>query len=445
MLQGVYHQPYAYDDLYSTQPTERMPRDPMEGDTVLINATSWPIESGQTVWITWTKNGVAQPVIGASWQYNDGNNSYWQASLGRFTRGDRIEYLVHANEDSANEQVIGPFSFLVISWSTVTGVTGYTDNGSSVDVHVGDSAGSFSPVIRFAFPTDDGFHLQLAPSGAGLTIAGPSHYTVTDSPDTLMIATAALVLKIQKSPYRLAVYQGDGTTLIVRQYDPAVFRNFGWASDGQSIISRIEDHYLTPNGERFYGFGERYDYLDQRGAMSTSTSTTSTETRRRPTGPICRCRCSSTRPATGSTSPVPPTRSLTSVPTTPIWSGLPSMCSADSARRWSITSSRGCPEPSWIGIPASPAGPSSRRNGPSGCGCRQTSGTPRPWSRPRWTTPTSTRSRPRRSSWSSGATRRPSISGRGRSTRPNQATRRSATATSPSYPTAPGRTRAHGC
>lgn len=117
-----------------------------------------------------------------------------------FTRGDRIEYLVHANEDSANEQVIGPFSFLVISWSTVTGVTGYTDNGSSVDVHVGDSAGSFSPVIRFAFPTDDGFHLQLAPSGAGLTIAGPSHYTVTDSPDTLMIATAALVLKIQKSP-----------------------------------------------------------------------------------------------------------------------------------------------------------------------------------------------------------------------------------------------------
>ena len=265
MLQGVYHQPYAYDDLYSTQPTERMPRDPMEGDTVLINATTWPIESGQTVWITWTKNGVAQPVIGASWQYNDGNNSYWQASLGRFTRGDRIEYLVHANEDSANEQVIGPFSFLVISWSTVTGVTGYTDNGSSVDVHVGDSAGSFSPVIRFAFPTDDGFHLQLAPSGAGLTIAGPSHYTVTDSPDTLMIATAALVLKIQKSPYRLAVYQGDGTTLIARQYDPAVFRNFGWASDGQSIISRIEDHYLTPNGERFYGFGERYDYLDQRG------------------------------------------------------------------------------------------------------------------------------------------------------------------------------------
>ena len=87
MLQGVYHQPYAYDDLYSTQPTERMPRDPMEGDTVLINATSWPIESGQTVWITWTKNGVAQPVIGASWQYNDGNNSYWQASLGRFTPG----------------------------------------------------------------------------------------------------------------------------------------------------------------------------------------------------------------------------------------------------------------------------------------------------------------------------------------------------------------------
>ena len=72
-------------------------------------------------------------------------------------------------------------------------------------------------------------------------------------------------MKIQKSPYRVAVYKADGTTLIARQYDPATFRNVGWASDGATTVTKIEDHWYSPSGERFEGFGERYDYLDQRG------------------------------------------------------------------------------------------------------------------------------------------------------------------------------------
>jgi hypothetical protein len=48
-LGGVYHNPTGIDELYSTEPTERAPRDPMAGDTVFIKATTWPIEPGQTV------------------------------------------------------------------------------------------------------------------------------------------------------------------------------------------------------------------------------------------------------------------------------------------------------------------------------------------------------------------------------------------------------------
>lgn len=264
-LGGVYHNPTGIDELYSTEPTERVPRDPMAGETVYIRATTWPIEPGQTVWITWSKNGVNQTPIGAAWQYNSGNNSYWQANLGSFVRGDSISYTVNADVYGANQKSIGPFSFKVTSWSTVTNVTGYTNNGTSVDVTTGDSAGSFTPKIRFAFPTSDSFRVQIAPTGSGLNISGLSGYSVSDSGGTLQIATSDLVLKIQKNPYRLAVYKGDGTTLITQQYDPSIFRNIGWASDGTSTVTKIEDHFLTPSGERFSGFGERYDYLDQRG------------------------------------------------------------------------------------------------------------------------------------------------------------------------------------
>src|SRR5262245_18034920 len=264
-LSGVYHNPYGIDELYSTEPTERAPRDPMAGESVYLKATTWPIEAGQSVWITWPKNGVAQTPIGAAWQYNNGNNTYWQISMGSFVRGDQISYTVRADVNGSGQISTGPFSFKVTSWSNVTNVTSYTNNSTSVDVTTGDSAGSFTPKIRFAFPTLDSFRLQLAPSGSGLSISGLSSYSVSDNASTLTISTSALVLKIQKTPYRLAVYKGDGTTLITRQYDPAGFRNLGWASDGSSTITRIEDHYLSPAGERFGGFGERYDYLDQRG------------------------------------------------------------------------------------------------------------------------------------------------------------------------------------
>lgn len=264
-LDGVWHSPYGADELYATEPTERAPRDPMAGDDVQLNVTTWPVAPGQSAWITWKLNGVDQTPRGAAWDHNSGNNTYWKIDLGGFARGDRVEYTVHADVNGAGQRDIGPFSFTVTSWSSVTDVTSVIDNGTSVDIVTGDSAGDFTPRIRFAFPRLDGFDTQISPTGSGLDLAGLTDYTVDDAATQVTIATDLIVLRIDKAPYRLSVYEGDGTTLITRQYDPAQFHNIGWASDGSSTVTKIEDHFLSPTGERFEGFGERYDRLDHRG------------------------------------------------------------------------------------------------------------------------------------------------------------------------------------
>lgn len=265
VLTGVFHSPYGFDELYGTQPTERAPRDPMAGQNVNLKLTTWPVSPGQTTWITWTRNGVAQTPIGAAFDYNSGNNTYWSLNMGSFNRGDQISYTVRANVDGAGEKTTGPFAFAVTSWSGPGNVSTHTNNTTSVDVTTTDTAGSFTPKIRFAFPAVDRFRVQIAPTGTGLNITGTSSYTVTSTASTLTLATSALQVKIQKTPYRVSVYKADGTTLIARQYDPASFRNVGWASDGATTVTKIEDHWYTPAGERFEGFGERYDQLDQRG------------------------------------------------------------------------------------------------------------------------------------------------------------------------------------
>src|SRR5437868_5177718 len=189
MLERVAHSPYGHDDLYSTEQTERFPRDPMAGDTVWINASTSPVEMGQTVWITWTKNGASQPPVAAQWQVSQNDVSRWSASLGQFSRGDLIEYSVHGNENSANELVVGPFTFAVTSWTGVTVVTGRTDNGTSLDIALGDAAGSQTPVLRLAFPQPDTLHVQFSPTGKGLGIAGQKAYVLTEDPATLRLAT----------------------------------------------------------------------------------------------------------------------------------------------------------------------------------------------------------------------------------------------------------------
>lgn len=266
MIQGVYHQPYGDDNLYRREPTERAPRDPMAGNKVVINASTWPVEMSQTVWITWTKEGVAQPDIGAVWQRSADNTSYWQAELGPFERGDQISYTVHANENQSNEKTVGPFGFAVTSWSHLTKVTGHVDNTTSVDIKVGDSAKStFRPVVRLAFPTADTLRVQLSPTGGGINATEQPVYRLTDHTDHLTLRTTELVVKITKDPFRLGIYKHDGVTLITQQYDPGQFHNLGWASDGVQQVTRIEDHYEASTDAGFYGFGERYDYFNQYG------------------------------------------------------------------------------------------------------------------------------------------------------------------------------------
>ncbi len=103
-LDGIWHNPYGIDDLYDHEPTEIYPLTPIAGEMIYIKSTTWPIEPGQSVWLTYTKNGEPQQDVGAEWKYNDGNNSYWEAAIGPFAQGDVIEYTVYADKDGQNTQ-----------------------------------------------------------------------------------------------------------------------------------------------------------------------------------------------------------------------------------------------------------------------------------------------------------------------------------------------------
>nr|WP_243450130.1 TIM-barrel domain-containing protein [Neobacillus terrae] len=237
----------------------------MAGDNVIIHITTWPIEPGQTAWVTWTKNGVEQPVVGAAWDYNSGNNSYWKANLGSFAKGDVITYTVHGNKDGTNQKDIGPYTFKVSGWESIKNISSFNNYTNHVVFNAVPNTGSFSPKINISFTSDDVFRVQLSPNGSGTLATGLSNYTVTDNATETWINTPKIKIKMTKNPFRMDVYKPDGTTLITREYDSSLNRNMAWATDGSSSITKVEDHLYSNSTEAIFGLGEHYDQLNKRG------------------------------------------------------------------------------------------------------------------------------------------------------------------------------------
>ncbi|WP_205600796.1 TIM-barrel domain-containing protein [Gracilibacillus sp. YIM 98692] len=264
-LDGVYHDPYGIDGLYDVKPTERSPRDPVAGEEVSINVTTWPVEPGQATWVTWTKNGVEQPVVNGDFKYNEGNNTYWEINLGTFSQGDKIEYTVHADKDGTNEKTIGSFNFTVTDWEKLTSIDSYTNEGDHVTFVGSSTNDSFSPEMSLSFSADDVFRVQMSPNGMGIFESGLKNYNVSENSSEVVVSTPKLQVKIQKDPYKMSVYESDGETVIAEEYDPSENRTAGWLTDGESSINKVENNFYTPVNEEFFGFGERYNQIGKRG------------------------------------------------------------------------------------------------------------------------------------------------------------------------------------
>ncbi|MHA6481105.1 TIM-barrel domain-containing protein [Paenibacillus sp. strain BS8-2] len=266
-INGVWHTPYGVEDRYIAEAAERYPQDPKAGEDVFVKLNTWPIEPGQSVWIEWELNGVPQSAIGGSWKYNDSgtNNTFWEVALGDFNKGDHVEYTVKADQYGSNQKSIGPFEFTVTDWESIASVSSYTDNGTHLVLNAAANTGSFSPKINLAFDSADVFRVQMSPNGTGAFATGVDVFSVTDNTTFYTVTTADLVIKIDKNPFKMNVYESDGTTLIAQHYNPGSNRNMSWLTDGTSIIDKVQDNFYTPSNEEFYGFGERYNNFGKRG------------------------------------------------------------------------------------------------------------------------------------------------------------------------------------
>lgn len=110
-------------NVWHLQPdTPRTPLRPSAGEWVTLEIGTWPIESGQSVSVTYAVAPGDERRTDAVWRHNEGANSYWRAEIGPFASGDVVRYRIwgHSREGAVEGRAtsfrVGPKLYLALLW-----------------------------------------------------------------------------------------------------------------------------------------------------------------------------------------------------------------------------------------------------------------------------------------------------------------------------------------
>lgn len=271
---GLLHDPYGLEHPYEQAPTERFPRDPIAGQPVALGVATWPPGAVEKVWADWAIEGLDEVVeVEGCWVRNDEERSYWRVQLPAFRRGQQVVYQLHARQGDRCLRSEA-FSFCVAGWCRVEAVVGYCLATDHLELECTSGDPDRRPGVLIDFPAPHVLHLRLDVTTAGgrrrdgsgrLPVDGrrPStrvaYQVVEETAERIVVATKGSGVTIQHRPYRLGVYTPDGKPLLL-QKEP-----LAWLVGEGNQALRVRQTFASPPEESFYGFGERYNALDQRG------------------------------------------------------------------------------------------------------------------------------------------------------------------------------------
>lgn len=272
-LAQLVHVPYGNKHPYEQLPTERSPRDPRAGEAVTLGLATAPAGAAEEVWAEWRteeQNGTQR--VGGQWVRDDRDYSYWRIKLPAFDHGQRVSYTL-ASRQGAHHLKSEEFSFFVPLEYRAEHVARCARSSDHLEVVCTTEALSLQPRLRLTFPAEHVMHLALtatsppdsATARESSSIvqhaepAGEMYRVIEETDERLTIETARLRTTIHYRPFSLKVSTTDGT-LLLQEREP-----FHLLVGEEGEILQVHHTFASPSDEAFYGFGERFNALNQRG------------------------------------------------------------------------------------------------------------------------------------------------------------------------------------
>jgi alpha-D-xyloside xylohydrolase len=250
----VLHCPYGERHPYIPLACERLPHDPSTGEPVQLGIVTEPAWAAQKTWCEWRVAGQKELThMDAQKSSVSQTGDIWQVILPAFRGGELIQYRLCAQ---AEEQRIESqeFSFTVSTWVDTTSVIAVEKTTTTC-------------VLTLATTQPDLFiRLKVQPDEVGgidleLTATDQNAITALLNPisQAIEINWGAINLSCSSDPLQIGFSRAkDGLCLQTAWPIQALV-----GADGKVLQYRLS--WQSPDDEAFYGFGERFNALDQRG------------------------------------------------------------------------------------------------------------------------------------------------------------------------------------
>jgi alpha-glucosidase (family GH31 glycosyl hydrolase) len=250
------HEPYGEMHPYIPLPYERSPRDPIAGQPVEINIETGHNPSAKEVWCVWQVDG--DPLEHKTEAVSSGGTEtvdHWKVELPPFKRFEVVRYRLFACSDGQPVES-QEFTFSAASWEEVVSLVGVEKNGQDIKIKLATTYKDLFIQLQFEPDPQGKFSLRFS------AVHEPGFFaSTTPLNDPPTVEWGDLRLTIQNEPFRLELSRkSDGLRLQTTAPLGVLVNAAGW-------VEQYRIGFDSPADEAFYGFGERFNALDQRGNL----------------------------------------------------------------------------------------------------------------------------------------------------------------------------------
>lgn len=245
------HQPLGQRHPFDHDPEERFPRQPIAGEPVTLGVKTAAGSSQGSVWVVWqSSESENQYSVLGKWVKSTPDFELWQIDLPAFEKSRHIRYQISA-EDSGWKSQTRWFEFDVYEWKEFKRIVFTDEHNGTVSILFGGT--DLDALVRLEINQQQSGTLNFNYS------FDSEMQVVSDLQDSRNFHLANLNIQVNAEDASIGVKSKDGNFEL---------KSAGYLRvlmDSSQRPHRYEIAFESPADEAFYGFGERYNAVDQRG------------------------------------------------------------------------------------------------------------------------------------------------------------------------------------
>ncbi len=245
----ILHQPYGNHHPYSQLPYERFPRDPQPGQKVELNAVTQSNEINE-VWVQIiTQSNENEPqTIQATAIGTCEEGQIWQVVLPAAEPNQEVSYQFFTR--LGNQIVFTPnYQYSVPEWIEIVQLKSAEMRGQSLKCSFATSHPNVFAEVDLHLEND-----QVVQEWSFLRTCPSAVHSID-----LELENDFLSVSINPDTFGIEIKGKTNNILIQEQIPPKLLIR----SDGE--VLEMRQTYFSPHSEAFFGFGERFNTLNQRG------------------------------------------------------------------------------------------------------------------------------------------------------------------------------------